>query len=607
MPADKIYEDLSIVVRRATAVFHVLAVIVFLILAYYWKVQILDFKKFWTLAEANRTRTLILTAPRGLILDRNGVILADNKASFKVSLVREHLKSLRPKFPAISGVLGISEEELRDRIERYKSLPPYEPVIIKDGLEPEDIAPIEARRHEYPELEVAAEPKRSYPFKTLAAHVLGYLQERTQEEIRDNPARNLNVGDMGGGAGIERQYDEKLTGRDGSVLEIVDSLGRGQEQISEQEATQGKDIRLTIDARLQKKAEDLLDGKEGVIVALDPSTGEILALASDPTFDPNRFISRFSPEEWVHFVNDPSSPLENRAVRGLYAPGSIFKLIMALGGLDAGYVTEQTTVFCSGAIMIYGTPRSCWFPAGHGSMNLPNAIKNSCNIYFYTLGRQMGIEPIDAAAAKLGLGELTGIDLPGEKEGLIPSPEWKQKTMKESWFPGETISVSIGQGQLQVTPLQIALMTAIIANRGVHPEPHLLLQTSAQAGRGRPDSSEAHAAEGVPPFKTSSFEAVIEGMWRSVNDHGTGQEARVEGMDVCGKTGSTQIVSKERAEMLAKAGKPIKTHSWFSGFAPRNSPRLVVTVLVEYGGGGGAVAAPLAGELFSLYRSLQGK
>jgi penicillin-binding protein 2 len=607
MPPDKIYEDLSVVVRRAIAVFRVVAVLIFLVLAYYWKVQILDFKKFWTLAEANRTRTVIVSAPRGLIVDRRGVILADNKASFKVSLVRENLKSLRPKFAAIGDLLGISEEELRGRIERYKSLPLFEPVVIKDGLEPEEIAPIESRRLEYPELEVAAEPKRSYPLGTLAAHVLGYLQERSPEEIRDNPSRNLNVGDMGGGAGIEKQDDEVLAGRDGSILEIVDSLGRRQGEISEQNPVQGKTVRLTIDARLQAKAEELLEGKEGVIVALDPSTGEVLAMASDPTFDPNRFISRFTPDEWIHFINDPSSPLENRAVRGLYAPGSIFKLVMALGGLDAGYVTEQTTVYCSGSIKMYGATRSCWLPAGHGSMNLPNAIKNSCNIYFYTLGREMGIDPIDAAAVKLGLGRATGIDLPGEKEGLVPTPEWKQKTMKEPWFPGETISVSIGQGQLQVTPLQIAVMTATIANRGARREPHLVLQTGGGQGQGRPGPSGEPAAVGAPPFKTSTFEAVIEGMWRSVNDHGTGQEACVEGMDVCGKTGSTQVVSKERAEMLAKAGKPIKTHSWFSGFAPRNNPRIVVTVLVEYGGGGAVVAAPLAGQMFKLFRSLQEK
>lgn len=601
MPGDKIYEDLSVIVRRANAVFRIVAVLVLLTLSYYWKVQILDYKMFWTLAEANRTRTRVLNAPRGLIRDRTGAILADNKASFKVSLVRENIKNAAVSYAAISKLLGIGEEELRSRVERYKNLPLFEPVVIKDGLEPEEIAPIESRRLEFPELDIAAEPKRFYPGKTLAAHVLGYLQERSPEEIRDNPERNLRLGDMGGRAGIERQYDARLTGQDGFALEIVDSVGRKRGDKSTQMPTQGRDVRLSIDSRLQAKAEELFGDREGAIVALDPSTGEILAMASSPTYDPNRFISRFTPEEWLRLVNDPASPLENRAVRGLYAPGSIFKLVMAVGGLDLGYVTDQTTVYCSGAIEIYGATRVCWFPAGHGSMNLANAIKNSCNIYFYNLGRQMGIDTIAMAAERMGLGRKTGLDIPGEKEGLVPSSDWKMKTLKTAWFPGETISVAIGQGQLQVTPLQLALMTAMVANRGVRIEPHFLLDPEGRR------AAESKKPPNPPPFKHSTFESVIEGMWRSVNDQGTGQGARVEGLNVCGKTGSTQVVSRERAEMLARAGKPVKTHSWFSGFAPRDDPRIVVTVLVEYGGGGGAIAGPLAGQMFSLWRKIQAK
>jgi penicillin-binding protein 2 len=596
MPGDKIYEDLSVVIRRANAVFRIVAVVLLLILSYYWKVQILDYRKFWGLAEANRTRSRVLSAPRGLIRDRTGEVLADNRASFKVSLVRESVKNDAVLFPAISKLLGISEAELRSRVERYRNLPLFEPVVIKDGLEPEEIAPIEARRLEFPELEIAAEPKRWYPKKTLAAHVLGYLQERSPEEIRDNPERNLRLGDMGGRAGLERQYDDRLTGQDGSVIEIVDSLGRKRGEKATQLPTQGRDIHLSISSPLQAKAEELLGEREGAIVALDPSTGEILALASYPTYDPNRFISRFTPEEWVQLVNDPASPLENRAIRGLYAPGSIFKIVMALAGLDLGYVTDQTAVYCNGSILIYGTSRACWFPQGHGSMNLVNAIKNSCNVYFYTLGRQMGIDPIAVSAEKMGLGRKTGLDIPGEKEGLVPSAEWKMKALKTAWYPGETISVAIGQGQLQVTPLQIAALTAIVANRGRRVEPRLILNPEGRRSQGTPETASP------APFKRETFESVIEGMWKSVNDQGTGQGARVPGLDICGKTGSTQVVSRERADMLAKAGKPIKTHSWFSGFAPRDKPRIVVTVLVEFGGGGGAIAGPLASQMFSTWK-----
>jgi penicillin-binding protein 2 len=411
---------------------------------------------------------------------------------------------------------------------------------------------------------------------------------------------------MVGKTGVEREYDDILKGEDGKIIEVVDSLGRVRSEKARQNPVQGGDVVLTLDRRLQAMAEEALEGREGVVVALDPQSGDILALASFPTFDPNRFITRFTPTEWLQLTNDPLSPLENRAIRGLYAPGSIFKLVMSLGGLGFGYVTPDTSVTCSGSTVIYGAVRHCWFAPGHGPMNLADAIKNSCNIYFYTLGRRMGIDMIAMAAGRLGLGEKTGVDLAGEKEGLVPSSEWKMRSLKTPWYPGETISVAIGQGQLQVTPLQIAALTAIIAERGQRKRPHLFLRAPAGRKGISPDDLVAGAAT-EPPFKPSAFESVVTGMWRSVNDGGTGKGAFVEGLDVCGKTGSTQVVSRESAERLSRAGREIKTHSWFSGFAPRDNPRIVVTVLVEYGGGGGATAAPVAGRIFELFKEIQGK
>jgi len=602
MPPEKIYEDLSLVRRRANKVFWIIAGLIFLALSYYWKVQILEHKKFSGLAEANRTRLRALAAPRGLIRDRNGVILADNRASFKVSFIRENVKDIEASFAAVSRLLDIDMEALRSRVEQYKGLQPFEPIVIEDGLSPVDVAPIESRRLEFPELVVDAEPQRFYPKGALAAHVLGYLQERTPEEIRAEPDRAARAGEMVGKTGVEREYDDALRGEDGFVYEVVDSVGRVRGEKARQNPVQGGDVILTLDHRLQARAEEVLGGREGVIIALDPNSGEILALASFPTFDPNRFITRFTPAEWLQLTNDPLSPLENRAIRGLYAPGSIFKLVMSLGGLGFGYVTEGTSVFCSGTAEIYGAVRHCWYEPGHGSMNLADAIKNSCNIYFYQLGRRMGIDMIALAAGRMGLGKKTGVDLAGEKEGLVPSSEWKMKTMKSPWFPGETISVAIGQGQLQVTPLQIATLTSLIARRGKPVRPKLFMSASAGGKTGSADDTVPSAAE--PPFKPATFESVIAGMWKSVNDGGTGKGAFVADMDVCGKTGSTQVISRESAERLAQAGKEIKTHSWFSGFAPRVNPRIVVTVLVEYGGGGGATAAPLAGRIFDLFFEL---
>ena len=599
MPEERIYEDLTLVRRRAGAAFLVVAVLVLLALAYYWKIQILEHARYEELAEANRTRMRVLASPRGLILDRNGEILADNRAAFKVSLVRENVTDPEASFAAVSRLLGIDEAVLRARVEVHKDLQAFEPIVIQDGLSAIDVAPVESRRLEFPELLVESEPQRRYPRGTLAAHALGYLQERSPEEVRAAAGRGVRAGEMVGKTGVERECDDVLRGEDGRVYEVVDSLGRVHGETARDHPVQGRNVVLALDHRLQDAAERALEGREGVVVALDPRSGEILALASYPTFDPNRFITRFTPGEWLQLMSDPLSPLENRAIRGLYAPGSIFKLVMGLGGLGFGFVGEGTSVYCSGATEIYGAVRHCWFAAGHGAMNLTAAIQNSCNIYFYQLGRRMGIDQIALAAGWMGLGLKTGVDLAGEKEGLVPSTAWKERTLKTPWYPGETISVAIGQGQLQVTPLQIAAMTARIANRGRAVRPRLVKDDGSEG-------PEPAAAGGEPPFKPSVFESVVAGMWKSVNEGGTGQGARIEGFDVCGKTGSTQTMSRESAERLARAGREVKTHSWFSGFAPRHDPRIVVTVLVEYGGGGGATAAPVAGRIFGLYKEIPG-
>ena len=590
---DRIYEDLSLVLLRVRIAFIVVGILFALLLAYYWKVQVLEHQKYWRMSEANRLRDRALPAPRGVITDRSGrIILADNTAGFKVSILRENIKDYARTCRTVAPLLGISEDDLRARIDKYRDTAAFEPVVVKDGLTTEEVARIEARRSDFPELEVGIEPRRSYPFGSSTAHVLGYLQEVSPDEIRSGSGRARRMGEMIGKTGIERQYEETLRGEDGRLLEIVDSLGKSRGEMAREEPKRGGSIRLTLDFDLQKMAEEGLEGREGAVVVLDPKNGDVLALASYPNFDPARFINRFTPEEWTSLVGDPSFPLENRALRGLYSPGSIFKIVMAVAGLDSGTVNPETSFFCSGALQIYGAVRSCWFKPGHGWMNLTNAIRNSCNIYFYNLGQRMGIVPIASYARMLGFGRKTGIDIPGEKEGLVPDPDWKKKATGAVWYRGETISVAIGQGPLLVTPLQIAGMTACVANRGIPVVPRLA------AGEGVPGT----AGERIP-LKTEAFEPLIRGMWMSVNDGGTGRAARVEGFDVCGKTGSTQWISTELAEKLAQQGREVrKTHSWFSGFAPMSDPKVVVTILVEFGGSGGGTAAPLAGRLFDLYR-----
>ena len=600
MEKNKIYEDLSLLFRRAQVVFLLIGIFFLAIIFYYWKVQILDHEKYWRLSEANRTREVVLPAPRGLICDRNNILLARNIASFKTSIIRENSQNFTKSLRDVSRLLALEEAVLKERIEKYKSLPLFKPIAVKENLSVEEVSQIEVRKRELPELIIETEPKRSYHFGSFASHVLGYLQELSQEEMRSGNYKDRQLGDLLGKTGLEAQYESFLKGINGKAIEVVDSLGRKIEEIERKEPQPGQTIHLTLDFELQKEAEDLLEGKEGAAIVLDVKTGEVLALACFPNYDPNKFINRFTPEEWLGLVNSPEFPLENRAIRGLYPPGSLFKLTMALAALNSNIITEKTSFFCGGTIQIYGHPFSCWQKGGHGLMNLQNSIRYSCNIYFYNLGRRMGIEPIALYAEALGLGRKTGIDLPGEKEGLVPSPEWKRKVKNENWYPGETISVSIGQGPLLVTPLQVAVETALIANRGHKILPHLL-NSNLSVTKKSENIGELEELSAVK-IKPEIFEKVIEGMWKSVNDEGTGRAAKVEGFDVCGKTGSTQIISSEMAERLAKQRKEIKTHSWFTGFAPKDNPKVAVTVLVEYGGMGGATAAPLARHLFDLYK-----
>jgi len=590
MREKKIYEDLSPLHNKAQLTRIGVLVVFFILLISFWKIQILEHTKFWKQSEANRIREMTLPPQRGLIRDRNGEILATNIASFKVSMIRENCRDFEKSCQKVSVLLGLEPEVLKERIDKYKDLPLFQPIVVKDNLLLEEVSKVKARAMEFPELIIQSEPKRCYPHKSLAAHVIGYLQEISQAEMQDLYKDRLQ-GDLVGKTGIEREYEGKLVGQNGQVLEVVDSVGRRREEISRINPTPGEDMRLTLDFRLQKKAEELLEGREGAVVVLKPNTGEILALASFPTFDPNKFINRFTPDEWLDLIQSPEFPLENRAIRGLYAPGSIFKLALALGALESKTVSEWKTYYCSGSIRLYGHPRACWFRGGHGSMNLSDGIKNSCNIYFYQIGKAMGINQIAHYARMLGFGEKTGVDLPGEKTGLVPDPDWKKRARKEPWYPGETISVSIGQGPITVTPLQVAVYTACIANRGKRVNPYLVKKKALFRGETDPVA-----------IQKDTFEKVIRGMWRSVNDGGTGRGSRVEAFNVCGKTGSTQVVSSSTAEKLGLKSKIVKTHSWFTGFAPKDNPQIVVTVLVEYGGTGGATAAPIARELFHLFR-----
>lgn len=580
--------------------FYAPVAIVFLVLAArLWQLQIIRGREYALQAERNRIRTLDVTAPRGAIMDRNREVLVDNRPSFNILLYREYMKDESATRSFAADNLKVAPADFDALLQRSRRELVFRPLVVKEDVGIDDISIVEAHRHDRPEIQLSPQPRRRYRRGKLAAHVLGYVGDVSDEELSSSVFPDARPGDLVGKSGVERTYNACLTGTDGKRRMLVDSQGRELGILGEIEAVIGGELLLTLEARLQEAAESLLAGKVGSIVAMDPRNGEILAMASAPAFDPNRFASRLSEAEWKGLINDPDRPLQNRAIQNSYSPGSTFKVFMALTALEEGVIDESSRVFCGGAAVYYNRLFHCW-SKGHGYLNVVGAIQNSCNIFFYEMGRRVGIEKIAEHAAALGLGERTGIDLPGERAGVMPSPEWKQRTRGDKWYAGETISVAIGQGAVSVTPLQLLRAVSAVAMGGRLVTPHLLLRAGKPAG----------AAPSWPVrelnFRPETTADILAGMWGSVNAGGTGGRARVPGLDICGKTGTAQVIGAETAKKLGSDSELFEDHSWFVGFANRDDPEIAVVVFVEHGGKGGMAAAPLAGEIFRKYFEIKG-
>ena len=560
-----------------------------------WQLQILSGADYTLLAEKNRIRTIQVVAPRGTITDRNGIPLVENRPSFNILLYRESVTSIDATAAFVTARLGVGAEDFSAILSRNKALPLYHPIVIKEDVGIDDISVVEAHKQEHPELQVDREPRRLYRYGAVGAHVLGYVSEVSGDELAKGTFPGARVGSLVGKFGVERTYNDRLTGDDGSRVVLVDSLGREVGLLEEVDSVIGDNLQLTVDLELQTAAENLLEGKVGAIVAMDPRNGEILALASSPSFDPNNFSTRISLETWNQLVNDPNRPLQNRAIQNAYPPGSIFKVVMAEAGLDEGLVDEHTRVFCRGSAFFYNREFHCAAKQGHGYVGVEDAIARSCNIFFYELGRRLGISRIAEHAQALGLGGKTGIDLPGERSGVMPSPEWKQRTRGVKWYVGETISVSIGQGAVTTTPIQILRAIGCIASGGRLTTPHVLMRAE-----GVKDESLSRTEQSVV-IEPETANMIRAGMWQSVNNSGTGHSAAIPGLDICGKTGTVQIIGAEREKELDSNLPALEDHSWFAGFASRDNPEIAVVVFVEHGGKGGIAAAPLAREIFRTY------
>ncbi len=585
----------QMVQRRISWLYPPLILVFVLLGARLWWLQILKGSEYALLAENNRTRIIQLAAPRGPILDRNRILLVENRPSFNILLYREFMEDDTATIAFAGEQLGVSREDMSELLHRSQQGGWYRPVVIKEDVGIDDISIVEAHRWDHPEIQLGPEPRRHYRFGMLAAHVLGYVGEVSDSDLKSQEFEGVQSGDLVGRTGIERTYNRVLTGRDGFREVMVDSLGRELGVVSEKEVVVGGELQLTLDLDLQTRAELLLDGKVGAIVAMDPRNGEILAMAAAPAFDPNSFSARISAREWNLLLNDPNHPLQNRAIQNTYPPGSIFKLIMAEAGLAEGFIDDSTRVYCNGSAVFFDHPYHCGSLGGHGWINLESAIAHSCNIFFYALAERMGIERISRHAKALGLGERTGIDLPGERTGIPPSPEWKRETRGSPWYPGDTISVSIGQGLISVTPLQMLRAVSAIATDGILVTPHLLLQADhKQAGQAQWPARRL----AILPENAGRIRA---GMWESVNNGGTSHSAALPRYDICGKTGTVQVISAKNKKELATESTAWVNHAWFAGFASREDPEIAVVVFLEHGGGGGAMAAPIAREMFAAY------
>ena len=586
--------------RLAIASYIIVGMIGVLLLGF-WKLQVIDADKYSSLAERNRVRAIPVIAPRGRMLDRDGRVLVDNRPAFSVMLLRDDPALVEKYLPTIADGLGVSLEDLRDQLSNTKNLPKFQPIIIKPDASLADIDYIESHRSEIPVLEMISVSRRRYLPGGFLSHAVGYVGEVSEQQIEASNGK-LRPGDFAGKSGLERQYNELLRGTDGMRRVIVNSIGKEVGPLPAQEAVPGKQIQLSIDYDLQQTAEQSLAARPGAVVALDPRNGEVLAMASHPAPDPNDFAVRISAEDWKNLNDDKEHPLLNRAIQAQLAPGSVFKIVTATAMLEDKVPPGNFTAFCPGYATFYGRQFKCWVygKSSHGVVGLHKAILESCDVFFYNVGMRLGIDRLSYYGTKLGLGHKTGIDLPEELPGLMPSAEWVARVFHRKWYAGETISVSTGQGAVTTTPLQLARMIGGIAMGGVFKQPHML--------KDAPSVGEERYALSEP-----TVEKITDGMYGVVNEEGgTARNVRLPGIELSGKSGTAQVIGYAARDRFGKQ-KKFEDNAWFVGYAPRRNPEIVVAVLVqESGKHGGEAAGPVVREVIKAYydkknRKMQGQ
>jgi penicillin-binding protein 2 len=580
---------------RLAVVSYVIVGMIGVLLIGFWKLQVIDSDKYAQWAERNRIRSIPVIAPRGRMLDRDGRVLVDNYPSFSVLLLRDDPALVMKHLPAIAEGLGVPINDLADQLDNARELPKFQPIVIKPQATPGDKDFIESHRSDIPLLEMLMVHRRRYLPNGFMSHASGYVGEVSEKQIEESNGK-LRPGDFAGKSGLEREYNDVLQGTDGMRRVIVNSVGKEVDRLPTQEAIPGKQIQLTIDYDLQQVAEQSLGARPGAVVALDPRTGEVFAMVSRPTPDPNDFAIRVSKEEWRQLNEDPLHPLLNRAIQAQLAPGSVFKIVTATAMLEDKVPPESFTAFCPGYATFYGRQFKCWVygKSSHGVVDLHKAILESCDIFFYNVGMRLGIDRLSYYGSKLGIGHKTGIDLPSEEPGLMPSQEWVERVFHRKWYAGETISVSTGQGAVITTPLQLARMIGGIAMGGIFKQPHLL-KDAKNVGEERFELSEP------------TVRKITDAMYGVINEGGTGASLKLAGIELSGKSGTAQVIGYATRERMGKQ-KKFEDNAWFVGYAPRRNPEIAVAVLVqESGQHGGTASGPVVRDIIKAYYDKKSK
>lgn len=576
-----------------------LSIFFIFILSRIWYLQIIRGEEFSQLAKNNRIRIRRVPASRGMILDRNKTILVDNRPSFQVSLVPEDIDNVDQVASRMAGILNPEPRELKSRITHQNRRQPFCPVLIKGDISRKELAFLETHKMDLPGMVIDAIPRRSYNYNSLTSHLMGYLGEIDHSELKEMKSHGYHLGEFIGKDGIEKRWEASLRGVDGGRQVEVDSVGREIRILSSVSPRPGHNLVLTIDLEIQKAMEDLLIGKIGAAVAMDPLSGRILAMASSPSFNPDLFASGIRTEDWLSLLNTPFHPLQNKAIQGQYPPGSVFKIITAIAALEEGVITPKETLNCPGFHHLGTKTYRCWKKGGHGIVDLRRAIVESCDVYFYKVALRLGIDAIARYAREFGFGKATGIELGDEKPGLIPTTEWKMKKYHEPWYEGETLISGIGQGAILVTPIQMVNMISAIANGGTLYRPQVVLRVEDVDG----NIIEEYPSTVMRRVSVSekNLELIREALREVVdNPKGTGKAARIKGVPVYGKTGTAQVINLQLFEEIEKEKEiPIqyRDHAWFVAYTLQKDLSIAVAVLIQHGGHGAAAAAPVARKI----------